>query len=186
MVSGSSHLPVSLKGKIINLSGNKAIADTGTTLVLVSDEVCEALYNAIPEARYSPTQQGYVFPRSTKVEDLPEFKVAIGDKQFVIQPQDLVFALADKDNWYGGLQSRGNLPFDIFGDAFLKSVYAVCRLEAEISRSMLMKDRFGTKAANDLESFQKLKKLRIWTLRLSHRRVHSLLYQEGFVSMGGA
>ncbi|EWZ78796.1 hypothetical protein FOWG_16994 [Fusarium oxysporum f. sp. lycopersici MN25] len=116
---------VSVKGKIINLSGNKAIADTGTTLVLVSDEVCEALYNAIPEARYSPTQQGYVFPRSTKVEDLPEFKVAIGDKQFVIQPQDLVFAPADKDNWYGGLQSRGNLPFDIFGDAFLKSVYAI-------------------------------------------------------------
>ncbi|KAF5258071.1 hypothetical protein FOXYS1_11378 [Fusarium oxysporum] len=118
-------ISVSVKGKIINLSGNKAIADTGTTLVLVSDEVCEALYNAIPEARYSPTQQGYVFPRSTKVEDLPEFKVAIGDKQFVIQPQDLVFAPADKDNWYGGLQSRGNLPFDIFGDAFLKSVYAI-------------------------------------------------------------
>ncbi|EXK77268.1 hypothetical protein FOQG_18014 [Fusarium oxysporum f. sp. raphani 54005] len=116
---------VSVKGKIIDLSGNKAIADTGTTLVLVSDKVCEALYDAIPGARYSPTQQGYVFPRSTNVEDLPEFKVAIGDKQFVIQPQDLVFAPADKDNWYGGIQSRGNLPFDIFGDAFLKSVYAI-------------------------------------------------------------
>ena len=78
------------------------------------------------------------------------------------------------------------MPFDIFGDAFLKSVYAVCRLEAEISRRMLMKDRFGTKATNDLESFQKLKKLSIWTLRLSHRGVHSLLCQEVFVSMGGA
>ncbi|WKT52602.1 Aspartic peptidase A1 family [Fusarium oxysporum f. sp. vasinfectum] len=115
----------SMKGKIIDLPGNKAIADTGTTLVLVSDEVCEALYDAIPGARYSPTQQGYVFPRSINVEDLPEFKVAIGDKQFDIQPQDLVFAPADKDNWYGGIQSRGNLPFDIFGDAFLKSVYAI-------------------------------------------------------------
>ncbi|KAF5696955.1 peptidase A1 [Fusarium mundagurra] len=71
-------------GKTINLSGNKAIADTGTTLVLASDEVSEALYNAIPGAHYNSTQQGYVFPRSTKVEDLPEFKVAIGDKQFVI------------------------------------------------------------------------------------------------------
>ncbi|KAJ0134743.1 Methyltransferase FUS9 [Fusarium oxysporum f. sp. albedinis] len=143
----------SVKGKIIDLSGNKAIADTSITLVLVSDEVCEELYDAIPGARYSPTQEGYVFPKSTNVEDLPEFKVAIGDKQFVIQPQDLVFAPADKDNWYGGIQSRGNLPFDILGDTFLKSVYAVCRLEAEISRSMLMKDRFGTKATNDLESF---------------------------------
>ncbi|KAL9568934.1 hypothetical protein ACKAV7_006920 [Fusarium commune] len=116
---------VSVKGKTINLSGNKAIADTGTTLVLVSDEVCEALYNAIPGAHYNSTQQGYVFPRSTKVEDLPEFKVAIGDKQFVVQPQDLVFAPADKHNWYGGVQSRGKLAFDIFGDSFLKSVYAI-------------------------------------------------------------
>ncbi|KAJ9414802.1 aspartic peptidase domain-containing protein [Fusarium oxysporum] len=114
----------SVKGKIIDLSGNKAITDTSITLVLVSDEVCEALYDAIPGARYSPTQQGYVFPRSTNGEDLPEFKVAIGDKQFVIQPQDLVFTPANKDNWYGGIQSRGNLPFDIFGEAFLKSVYA--------------------------------------------------------------
>jgi hypothetical protein len=112
--------------------------------------------------------------------------VAIGDKQFAIQPQDLVFAPADKHNWYGGVQSRGKLAFDIFGDSFLKSVYAVSPLEAEISGSMLMKDRFGTKATNDLESFQKLKKPRIWTLRLSHRGVHSLLCQEGFVSMGGA
>ncbi|RKK65981.1 hypothetical protein BFJ69_g15807 [Fusarium oxysporum] len=101
----------SVKGKIIDLSGNKAIADTSITLVLVSDEVCEALAMSSQE--------------STNVEDLPEFKVAIGDKQFVIQPQDLVFAPADKDNWHGGIQSRGNLPFDIFGDAFLKSFYAI-------------------------------------------------------------
>ncbi|KAH7169563.1 aspartic peptidase domain-containing protein [Fusarium sp. MPI-SDFR-AT-0072] len=116
---------VSVNGKTIHRSGNKAIADTGTTLVLVSDEVCEALYDSIPGAAYNSTQQGYVFPRSTKVEDLPEFKVAIGDKQFVIQPQDLAFAPADKHNWYGGIQSRGNLTFDIFGDSFLKSVYAI-------------------------------------------------------------
>ncbi|KAH7146857.1 aspartic peptidase domain-containing protein [Dactylonectria estremocensis] len=115
----------SVNGKIIKLSGNKAIADTGTTLVLVSDEVCEALYNAIPGATYDSTQQGYVFPTSTKVEDLPEFKVAIGDKQFVIQPEDLAFAPADNNNWYGGVQSRGNMSFDILGDAFLKSVYAI-------------------------------------------------------------
>ncbi|KAL5603634.1 hypothetical protein FOVSG1_006384 [Fusarium oxysporum f. sp. vasinfectum] len=116
---------VSVNGKTIHRSGNKAIADTGTTLVLVSDEVCEALYDSIPGATYNSTQQGYVFPRSTKVEDLPEFKVAIGDKQFVIQSQDLAFAPADKHNWYGGIQSRGNLTFDIFGDSFLKSVYAI-------------------------------------------------------------
>lgn len=26
---------------------------------------------------------------------------------------------------YGGIQSRGDLPFDIYGDTFLKNVYAI-------------------------------------------------------------
>lgn len=116
----------SIAGKAMTLSGNMAIADTGTTLALVSDEVCDALYKAIPGAKYDSQQQGYVFPLTTKPEDLPEFKVAVGDNLFVIQPEDLAFAPADDKNWYGGVQSRGNNPFDILGDAFLKSVYAVC------------------------------------------------------------
>ncbi|EHK22952.1 uncharacterized protein TRIVIDRAFT_78763 [Trichoderma virens Gv29-8] len=115
----------SVNGKAISQSGNSAIADTGTTLALVSDEVCEALYNAIPGATYDDQQQGYVFPQSTDVSSLPEFKVSVGDTQFVIQPEDLAFAPADDNNWYGGIQSRGTNPFDILGDVFLKSIYAI-------------------------------------------------------------
>ncbi|KAJ4265240.1 hypothetical protein NW764_015651 [Fusarium oxysporum] len=115
---------ISVNGSIIKLSSNKAIADTRTTLVLVPGEVCKALYNAIPRATYNSTQQGDIFPTSTKVENLPKFKVAIRDKQFVIQPEGLAFAPTDNDNWHGRVQSRGVLAFDIFGDAFLKSVYA--------------------------------------------------------------
>ncbi|PQK13192.1 hypothetical protein BB8028_0004g01230 [Beauveria bassiana] len=115
----------SIAGKQLKLDGNTAIADTGTTLALVSDEVCDALYKAIPGAKYDSQQQGYVFPLTTKPKDLPEFQVAVGDNLFVIQPEDLAFAPADDKNWYGGVQSRGNNPFDILGDAFLKSVYAI-------------------------------------------------------------
>jgi hypothetical protein len=114
-----------INGKKITQSGNAAIADTGTTLALVSDEVCEALYKAIPGAKYDEQNQGYVFPMSTKASDLPQFSVAVGDKEFVIQKEDLAFAQADENTWYGGVQSRGSLAFDILGDAFLKSVYAV-------------------------------------------------------------
>ncbi|KAH6884931.1 aspartic peptidase domain-containing protein [Thelonectria olida] len=120
-----SSTSASVNGQTISLSGNTAIADTGTTLALVSDEVCEALYKAIPGAKYDASQQGYVFPTSTKATDLPEFKVAVGDKEFLIQAEDLAFAPADKDNWYGAVQSRGSMTFDILGDAFLKSVYAI-------------------------------------------------------------
>lgn len=49
------------------------------------------------------------------------------------------------------------MALDIFGDAFLKPVYAVSHLKAEILGSMLMKDRFRTKVTEYLESFQKLK-----------------------------
>ena len=116
---------VSINGTTTTQSGNTAIADTGTTLALVSDEVCEALYKAIPGASYDSSQQGYTFPTSVAASDLPTFQVAVGDNMFTIQPEDLAFASAGSDMWYGGVQSRGSNPFDILGDVFLKSVYVV-------------------------------------------------------------
>ena len=111
--------------KKIKASGNQAIADTGTTLALVSDDICDALYGQIKGAAYSEKYQGFLIPNTITAADLPLFKVAVGGKDFVIQKEDLLFAPADEDNWYGGVQSRGQLPFDILGDTFLKSIYAV-------------------------------------------------------------
>ncbi|KAK0671790.1 aspartic peptidase domain-containing protein [Cercophora samala] len=115
----------SVDGDKIELSDNKAIADTGTTLALISDEACDALYKRIAGAAYSEKYQGYLIPKSVKVDDLPEFSVAVGEKEFVIQKEDLIFADADDTNFYGGVQSRGSMPFDILGDTFLKSIYAI-------------------------------------------------------------
>ncbi len=116
----------SINGEKIDLTGNTAIADTGTTLALMGDKVVEKLYSQIPGAKYDWLSQGYIFPATVKGDDLPEIKVAVGDKEYVIQKEDLAFALTDdKKSWYGGIQSRGMMPFDILGDTFLKSVYAV-------------------------------------------------------------
>ncbi|KAK3685882.1 aspartic endopeptidase [Podospora appendiculata] len=114
-----------INGQKTTLSGNKAIADTGTTLALVSDEVCDALYKQIKGASYSYEYQGYIIPNTITADDLPDFSVAVGGKEFVIQKEDLLFAPADDKNWYGGVQSRGQMPFDILGDTFLKSIYAI-------------------------------------------------------------
>lgn len=115
-----------INGESVDLSGNTAIADTGTTLALVSDEVAKKIYDQIPGATYDWLNQGYIFPVDVKTDDIPEVKVAIGDKEYLIQKEDLAFALTDdKKYWYGGIQSRGMMPFDILGDTFLKSVYAV-------------------------------------------------------------
>ncbi|KAI0146183.1 eukaryotic aspartyl protease [Xylariaceae sp. FL1272] len=116
----------SVNGEAISQSNNTAIIDTGTTLAMMSDDVVEKLYAQIPGATYDWINQGYIIPVSITAEQLPEFTVSIGDKKFVIQKEDLLFAPTDDaKSWYGGVQSRGSLTFDILGDVFLKSVYCI-------------------------------------------------------------
>ncbi len=116
---------VSINGEKKPLEGNTAIMDTGTTLALLSDDVVDALYAKIKGATYDDSNQGYVIPSNVSLEDLPEVKIDIGGKEFLIQKEDLIFAPVEGGSWYGGVQSRGTLSFDILGDAFLKSIYAV-------------------------------------------------------------
>jgi len=114
-----------VNGKSVAQSGNTAIADTGTTLALVSDDVCQAIYNAIPGSTYDSQQQGWTYPSSTTADNLPVVTFAVGDKQFAVQKEDLGFADAGNNMVYGGIQSRGTMTFDILGDTFLKGIYAV-------------------------------------------------------------
>ena len=123
----------SINGQTLARTGNAAIADTGTTLCLVDDTTCEAIYKAIRGATYDSSSQGYIFPDNTPAADLPVVTFAVGDTQFAVQKEDLGFA-ADKTGYvYGGIQSRGDMTFDIFGDTFLKSIYAVSRFSTGLS-----------------------------------------------------
>ncbi|THZ17986.1 acid protease [Aureobasidium pullulans] len=119
--STSAHV----NGKKIQRHNNTAIMDTGTTLCLVDDAFAKAVYAAIPGGKYDSTQQGYVFPTSTAASDLPVVTLAIGDHQYTINKEDLGFADAGNGMTYGGIQSRGNMTFDIYGDTVLKSIYAI-------------------------------------------------------------
>ena len=114
-----------VNGNTVARDGNTAIADTGTTLALIDDATCKAIYDAIPGATYDSQQQGYVFPANVTADQLPVVTFAVGDKQFSIGKEDLAFADTGNGNFYGGIQSRGNLGFDILGDTFLKGIYAV-------------------------------------------------------------
>jgi hypothetical protein len=120
----------SINGKVTQLAGNTAIADTGTTLALVSDAVCKAIYAAIPGSKYDSTQQGYLFPTKTTAAQLPDVAFAVGSQLFHVQKEDLSFADAGNGFVYGGIQSRGDMTFDILGDTWLKGVYAVSRIPA--------------------------------------------------------
>lgn len=114
-----------VNGKTIKRSGNTTIMDTGTTLALVDDDFCKAIYDAIPGSKYDNQQQGYLIPSSITADQLPDVTVAIGSKQFTIQKEDIAFADAGQGYLYGGIQSRGDMTFDIFGDTVLKGIYAI-------------------------------------------------------------
>ena len=115
----------SINGQSTPQAGNKAIADTGTTLMLCSDAFVQAVYDAIPGAKYDSQSQGYIFPNNTTADQLPVVTVAVGNNQYTIQKEDLGFADAGNGMVYGGIQSRGSMTFDILGDVFLKAIYAV-------------------------------------------------------------
>jgi hypothetical protein len=81
----------SINGKQYDRSGNKAIADTGTTLCLLGDSLCERIYSAIPGARKSSAQQGWVFPTPADLNSLPKIALSVGNAIFLIKPTDFAF-----------------------------------------------------------------------------------------------
>ena len=72
---------------------------------------------------YDDAQGGWKYPSDAK---LPDVTFAVGDALFTLNAADFGFGPADEGFTFGGIQSRGDLGFDIFGDVFLKSVYVVC------------------------------------------------------------
>ena len=116
-----------VNGKILDLPGNRAVADTGTPLVLLDDTICQAIYDGIPGATYDYASQGYVFPADVTTGMLPSVTLAVGERRFAVKKEELSFAsVQDKPGYvYGGIQSRGSLEFDVLGGTFLKGVYAV-------------------------------------------------------------
>ena len=66
-----------------------AIADTGTTLILIEDAIVEAYYNEVDGAQYESSQGGYTFDCSAT---LPDFTLGIGDYEAVVPGDYINFA----------------------------------------------------------------------------------------------
>jgi len=103
--------------------GNTAIADTGTTLILLDDNIVYSIYSAIRGAVLNHAAGGWIIPSSATC---PDIYFACGDRYFGIPGDDLKFSPASaKGYMFGAVQSRGSNKQDIFGDVFLKRVYAL-------------------------------------------------------------
>ncbi|KAH9827987.1 putative peptidase A1 family protein [Teratosphaeria destructans] len=99
-----------------------AIADTGTSLILVDDDIVEAYYKQVSNAEYSNTQGGYTYPCSAS---LPSFGVQVGDWTATVDGSDLTYATIDDSTCFGGIQSNEGEGVSIYGDMFLKQFFAV-------------------------------------------------------------
>lgn len=109
---------------------HEAIVDTGTTLLLVPDDIAAAYYAQIPGAiNAAQTSGGYVFPCSAT---LPSYTAIIGPYEAVVPGAFLNFSPVDGDTFadaatcFGGIQAApAGFPFAIYGDVFLKSQFVV-------------------------------------------------------------
>lgn len=114
------------------MSTHEAIADTGTTLLLVPDDIAASYYAQVPgAANAADTAGGYIFPCS-QAASLPSYTAVIGSYQAVIPGSFMNYAPVDGDTFeqattcFGGIQSvPDGFPFAIYGDVFLKSQFVV-------------------------------------------------------------
>ncbi|KAI7778109.1 hypothetical protein LA080_002609 [Diaporthe eres] len=100
------------------------IADTGTTLLMLPDEVVTAYYSQVDGAQDSEQEGGYVFSCDAT---LPDFTFAVGEGQITVPGKFINWSPVDTSNQtcYGGLQSDADIGISIFGDIALKAAFVV-------------------------------------------------------------
>ncbi|KAL4816890.1 aspartic protease pep1 [Aspergillus spinulosporus] len=101
-----------------------AIADTGTTLIMIDQSIAEDYYSQVPLAFNNFFYGGWTFPCSAR---LPSFTVTINGYDAVVPGEHIKYApVTDgSSTCFGGIQDNQGLPFSILGDVFLKSQYVV-------------------------------------------------------------
>ncbi|KAL1303538.1 hypothetical protein AAFC00_006911 [Neodothiora populina] len=104
-------------------NGSPAIADTGTSLLLLDPAVVEDFYSQVDGAFEDDSVGGYTYPCSAK---LPDFAVSIGDEYMAkLTGAELTYAQVSQDTCFGGIQSNGGSGLQIYGDVLLQQQFVV-------------------------------------------------------------
>ena len=108
-------------GSVEHQTEFRAIADTGSSLLLVNQHILVAYWSQVEGAYYSSYYGGIVFPCSAR---LPDFSLFIDGEKRTMPGKYANYIKAGGDLCYGGVQIT-NADFNIIGDLFLKSQYVV-------------------------------------------------------------
>jgi hypothetical protein len=101
-----------------------AMIDSGTNQILLSDDVLPLIYEPLG-GMFNTTLQAWVFPANYTPAQLPTIVLPAGDNDVTIALEDIIYTPAD-ENWIvGSIQSRGSYPIDLFGDFWMRNVYAI-------------------------------------------------------------
>ncbi|KXJ97283.1 putative endothiapepsin precursor [Microdochium bolleyi] len=100
------------------------IADTGTTLLLLPDNVVSDYYSNVSGAQNDESAGGFTFPCDAAA---PDFSFAVNDQGASITIPGALMNLGDAGNGacFGGLQSSGSIGTNIYGDVALKAAFVV-------------------------------------------------------------
>lgn len=99
-----------------------SIADTGTTLLLLPDDIVNSYYSNIQSAQFDNNEGGVVFDCS---ENPPDFNFSVGGKTIRIPGSYINYAPDNSGSCFGGIQSSSGIGINIFGDIALKAAYVV-------------------------------------------------------------
>lgn len=111
--------------KYTNPAASPAIADTGTTLLLMDDAVVSTYYSNVNGATNIESAGGWVFPCSSK---LPDLHIQLAPNFLGTIPGELINFNAVSESGatcFGGLQSNQGSGIQIFGDVMFKSMFTV-------------------------------------------------------------
>ncbi|KAI0399608.1 secreted aspartic proteinase precursor [Xylaria palmicola] len=102
----------------------RIIADTGTSLALLPNDIVKAYYASVPNAVLNDDVGGYVFPCANA--RLPDFVLGLGPARVTIPGRYINYG-ADSRNQtcFGGIQSDEDVGMSILGDVLLKSAFVV-------------------------------------------------------------
>lgn len=105
-----------------NTAAMDAIADTGTSLLLLPSSVVTAYYARLPGSYYASNYGAYIYPCATTP---PSFSFYISNAKQTVPGSYINYGAVSSTMCYGGIQSQGSLPFSIFGDIALKAQFVV-------------------------------------------------------------